>query len=258
LYIRPGNKKGKLALAQAVGRLIRRVPKGTQGYKRIITQERRNYFAKTFNSLRIRMPGHLAGLVKALVSSIQSGPHTVTGIEHILEKKWKKCSRSNCQTKANKGGLCVKHGSRGICRAEGCTLKARVKHLCSSQRCIRRRQAAAGAAGNGVSSSSSSSVAAASDGESLSLLHSPSSFPSPSLSAAPSPSSPLSTSPSQQQQPERHVVVRLRQPLFDPSMFAGAVDGSEEEELEEGGEEEDLPVFSLQRRPESASTSTSG
>jgi len=125
LYIRPGNKKGKLALAQAVGRLIRRVPKGTQGYKRIITQERRNYFAKTFNSLRIRMPGHLAGLVKALVSSIQSGPHTVTGIEHILEKKWKKCSRSNCQTKANKGGLCVKHGSRGICRAEGCTLKAR-------------------------------------------------------------------------------------------------------------------------------------
>eukprot|EP00729_Bicosta_minor_P016006 gene16006-33939_t len=164
LYIRPGNKKGKLALAQAVGRLIRRVPKGTQGYKRIITQERRNYFAKTFNSLRIRMPGHLAGLVKALVSSIQSGPHTVTGIEHILEKKWKKCSRSNCQTKANKGRLCVKHGSRGICRAEGCTLKARVKHLCSSQRCIRRRQAAAGAAGNGVSSSSSSrSVAAASD-----------------------------------------------------------------------------------------------
>lgn len=92
-----------------------------------ITQERRNYFAKTFNSLRIRMPGHLAGLVKALVSSIQSGPHTVTGIEHILEKKWKKCSRSNCQTKANKGGLCVKHGSRGICRAEGCTLKARVR-----------------------------------------------------------------------------------------------------------------------------------
>ena len=135
---------------------------------------------------------------------------------------------------------------------------SKVKHLCSSQRCIRRRQAAAGAAGNGVSSSSSSSVAAASDGESLSLLHSPSSFPSPSLSAAPSPSSPLSTSPSQQQQPERHVVVRLRQPLFDPSMFAGAVDGSEEEELEEEEEEEDLPVFSLQGRPESASTSTSG
>lgn len=139
---------------------------------------------------------------------------------------------------------------------------SKVKHLCSSQRCIRRRQAAAGAAGNGVSSSSSSrSVAAASDGESLSLLHSPSSFPSPSLSAAPSPSSPLSTSPSQQQQPERHVVVPLRQPLFDPSMFAGAVDGSEEEaleELEEGEEEEDLPVFSLQGRPESASTSTSG
>lgn len=46
-------------------------------------------------------------------------------------------------------------------------------------------------------------------------------------------------------------------------MFAGAVDGSEEEaleELEEGEEEEeeDLPVFSLQGRPESASTSTSG
>lgn len=44
-------------------------------------------------------------------------------------------------------------------------------------------------------------------------------------------------------------------------MFAGAVDGSEEEaleELEEEEEEEDLPVFSLQGRPESASTSTSG
>jgi len=49
-------------------------------------------------------------------------------------------------------------------------------------------------------------------------------------------------------------------------MFAGAVDGSEEEALEEleeeeeeeEGEEEDLPVFSLQGRPESASTSTSG
>lgn len=46
-------------------------------------------------------------------------------------------------------------------------------------------------------------------------------------------------------------------------MFAGAVDGSEEEALEEleeeeEEEEEDLPVFSLQGRPESASTSTSG
>ena len=96
-----------------------------------ITQERRNYFAKTFNSLRIRTPGHLAGLVKALVSSIQSGPHTVTGIEQILEKKWKKCSSSNCQTKANKGGLCVKHGSRGICCAAGCTNKARVRFRCN-------------------------------------------------------------------------------------------------------------------------------